>query len=565
MGSATQYLSTETHINLHFQRMKQLNNIKPVVQETQDVRLGFIQYCLEHSKDLTTASIALNNYMAQNKATSPILETPEVPLTPEDMNRKKLALIFSHLATCNYTMGGLIIEPVAVGDLVKKIHDINSLSDKEVEDYLDKLIGKKIPGHADMSIESFLENMHTLYKNEGVRFHCYLRENFFNSLEANAIKEAGPSLNYFMPEIFCQRHINTCDLTTAMTILKTVVTNFNQMQAICLEGNTNIPIEVSNAQQKINKLEQKFEHYLDNPTLFNEEDIKQLTCDYQKEIRIIQVEMEKTFGKKFDPTIQPYLKKYENHALSTIHHVVTTRVMPDAFEVNNEKFQTLFQNHCSSFQEKLLPKHLEIILEKDVSRNLHKDNAAPEEKLGLMDHLKQMFLYGKARAFTDFIICGHYLVMDICKTGALKILEHRNDKKEVTTLSPNGLSNLGISSIYGKNQNPVSEALDSIAQKLKTLSMERDNLIIIQSGLKNDTEMHGEISSMLEKKEHEISDLIIVEKNLKIKHPSEEMKTSKGAFHRIRDEFRKFKEELFCSKSDKQEHEASEKNRSELN
>ncbi|MDF1929741.1 hypothetical protein PGH45_06260 [Legionella pneumophila] len=62
-----------------------------------------------------------------------------------------------------------------------------------------------------------------------------------------------------------------------MTILKKVVTNFNQMQNLCLDSN-NLPIEVIEAQKKIKELEQKFENHLKNPSALKEGDIKKISA-----------------------------------------------------------------------------------------------------------------------------------------------------------------------------------------------------------------------------------------------------------------------------------------------
>ncbi|WP_241480366.1 hypothetical protein [Legionella norrlandica] len=446
MGAAKQYFSSETQVKLHFQRMAQLNNTPPLTLQTQSVRLDFIQYCLHQGKNLQSSTQSLDNYL-KIKKTSEEVNTLE-PLSQGDVNRKKLSLLFSHLSAFNYNMEGLTIEPVAVADLIRKMQDINRMTDQEIAVYLDKLIGEKIPGHETMSIDGFLNNVHTLYQNEGVNFHCYLRENFFNPLKADALKKAEPSLNYFMPDLFCQKHINTCELVTAMTVLKKIVTNFNQMQAICLDST--LPIEVTKAQTRIKELEQQFENYLKNPAELKASNIKKLAHDYQKNVEKIQIEMEKTLGKKLIPEVTPYLKKYDNHTLSTIHHLVTTRIIPDAFDLGEEELKNMLnilKDKCTPFQNEVLGAHLPMVIEKDIATNLHKNNTKPKE---FLNDLKQLFLYGKSRAYTDFIVCGHALVMDICNTGALKILEHRNAKKETTTLSHNGLKDLGIPSVHNK-------------------------------------------------------------------------------------------------------------------
>ncbi|CZG95130.1 Uncharacterised protein [Legionella pneumophila] len=564
MSGVKPYLSSEIQVKLHFQRMGQLNNPPPLVIQPQNVRLDFIQYCLSQGRNLQSPQTTLDNYLKQDKNSMPESEGSREPLLQGDINRKKLSLLFSHLSAFNYNMEGLTIEPVAVADMIKKMQDINQMNDQEVAEYLDKLIGEKIPGHDSMSIDNFLDNIHDLYKNDGVSFHCYLRENFFNPLKADAIKKAEPALNYFMPDLFCQKHINTCELVTTMTILKKVVTNFNQMQNLCLDSN-NLPIEVIEAQKKIKELEQKFENHLKNPSALKEGDIKKLVLDYQKEVEKIQIEMEKSLGKKFNPEITPYLKKYDNHTLSTIHHLVTTRIMPEGFDVDEWALKNTLQAKCTSFQNKLLSDHLPMIIEKDIVKNLHKDTANPEEKKTFLDSLKQMFLYGKSRAFTDFIVCGHALVMDICNNGLLKVLEHRNARKETTVLSHHGLKDLGIQSVHDKHSNPAKEALNSIEQKLKILYMERDNLVKIKAGTQDDSLVHSEISSMLVKKDNEIRDLLEVEKNLKIKYSPEKPKVAHGCFHRIKEEFQKIKAEFIGENKARAKQEALENDRNEIN
>ena len=68
------------------------------------------------------------------------------------------------------------------------------MSDTEATEYLNALIGDRIPGHEQMTTQEFFEQIQKQYEQNGIRFHCYLRENFFNPLQAKEIKKAQPTL-----------------------------------------------------------------------------------------------------------------------------------------------------------------------------------------------------------------------------------------------------------------------------------------------------------------------------------------------------------------------------------
>ena len=305
MASLDLYLLPETQLTLHFQRLGLLDNTYPVVLRLQSVRLDFIQYCLSQGKMLLSEKITLANYLNQQKKTATELLTPVKPLSAAD----KLSILFSHLSALNYDLEGLTIEPVALADLIRKIQEINQMNDEDVADYLNKLIGDKIPGYEKMSMEEFLNKIEELYKADGVNFHCYLRENFSTSLEVNAINSAAPSLNYFMPAVFCQQHINSCDIATTMTMLKKVVTNFNQMQTVCFSNNEELPIELIQSREKIKDFEQQFDEFLKDPSKYQQENVHELAKNYLKEIETIQIEMEKALADNLDPDSVLFIKE----------------------------------------------------------------------------------------------------------------------------------------------------------------------------------------------------------------------------------------------------------------
>lgn len=539
--SKNRHLSSETQIKLHFEHMGKSSEKKPLVFQVQNVRMDFIQYCINQGPKLKSPETELNNYL--NREPHAPTQTSADPPSAGDLNRQKLSALFAHLSAFNYQMDGLVIEPVAVADLIKKMREINNMSDDEAAAYLDKLIGGKIPGQQDMPMDEFLSHVGEMYQEQGVNFHCYLRENFFQPLKPEAVKEAGAALNYFMPDVFHQQHINTCELSSVMTVLKKIATNFDQMQAWCMANNEVMPEAVLESREKIKALEQQFDQFLKNPDAFKEKDIKKLTQEYRKELEKIQVHMEQAFGKEMSPDIVPYVKKHANHTLATIHHFITARVMPEGFDVDNYQLKNALKPHQTPFQAKVLGDHLNIIVEKDIVKNLHKDNENAEEKKGFLDNIKQMFLYGKSRAFTEFVVCGHALLMDICNNGILKVIEHRNAKDESTILSKNGLSDIGIQSPSGNSPSALQETVDSIEQKLKGLYMERDNIVKIKAGIPSESPMFEEMSTLLAKKDNEIRDLLEVEKNVKDKYGLEKHVSPESSFKNHRDAFKQMKEE----------------------
>ncbi|WP_133137445.1 hypothetical protein [Legionella rowbothamii] len=539
--SKNRHISSETEIKLHFEHMGKGSEKKPLVFQVQNVRMDFIQYCINQGPQLKSPETELNNYL--NRASHASTQTSANPPSVGDLNRQKLSALFAHLSAFNYQMEGLVIEPVAVADLIKKMREINNMSDDEAAAYLDKLLGGKIPGQLDMRMDEFLLYVGGMYQEQGVNFHCYLRENFFQPLKPEAVKTSGPALNYFMPDVFHQQHINTCELSSVMTVLKKVATNFDQMQEWCMANNEVMPETVLQSREKINALEQQFEQFLNNPDAFKEKDIKKLTQEYRKELEKIQVHMEQALGKEMNPEIVPYLKKHANHTLATIHHFITARVMPDGFDVEDYKLKDALKPHQTPFQAKVLGDHLNIIVEKDIVKNLHKDNDNPEEKKGFLDNIKQMFLYGKSRAFTEFVVCGHALLMDICNNGILKVIEHRNSKDESTILSKNGLRDIGIQSPSGNGPSALKETVDSIEQKLKVLYMERDNIVKIKAGIPSESSMFEEMNTLLAKKDDEIRDLLEVEKNVKVKYGLEKHVSPESSFKNHREAFKQMKEE----------------------
>ncbi len=539
--SKNPHIAPETQIKLHFEHMGKGSEKKPLVFQVQNVRMDFIQHCINQGSKLKSPETELNNYL--NRDPNAPTQTSANPPSAGDLNRQKLSALFAHLSAFNYQMEGLVIEPVAVADLVKKMQEINRMSDDEAANYLNKLMGEKIPGLQDMPMDEFLSHVGEMYQEQGVNFHCYLRENFFQPLKPEAVKEAGAALNYFMPEVFHQQHINTCELSSVMTVLKKIATNFDQMQAWCMANNQTIPEAVLESREKVKALEQQFDQFLKNPDAFQEKDIKKLTHEYRKELEKIQVHMEQAFGKEMNPDIVPYVKKHANHTLATLHHFVTARVMPEGFDVDDNNLKQVLKAQQTPFQAKVLDGHLNIIVEKDIVKNLHKNNENAEEKQGFLDNIKQMFLYGKSRAFTDFVVCGHALLMDICNNGILKVIEHRNAKDESTILSKNGLSDIGIQSPSGKEPSALKETVDSIEQKLKVLYMERDNIIKIKVGVPSDSPMFEEMNTLLAKKDNEIRDLLEVEKNVKEKYGLEKHVNPESSFKNHRDAFKQMREE----------------------
>lgn len=539
--SKNQHISSETQIKLHFEHMGKGSEKKSLVFQVQNVRMDFIQHCINQGPKLKSPETELNNYL--NRVANTPTQTSANPPSVGDLNRQKLSALFAHLSAFNYQMEGLVIEPVAVADLIKKMQEINRMSDEEAATYLDKLVGEKIPGQQDMPMDEFLSHVGTMYHERGVNFHCYLRENFFQPLKPQAVKEAGPALNYFMPDVFHQQHINTCELSTVMTVLKKIATNFDQMQAWCIANNEVVPEAVLESRKKIKGLEQEFEQFLKDPDAFKEKDIKKLTHEYRKELEKIQVHMEQAFGKEMSPDIVPYVKKHANHTLATIHHFITARVMPEGFDVDDYNLKQALKAQQTPFQAKVLEGHLKVVVEKDIVKNLHKDNENVEEKKDFLDNIKQMFLYGKSRAFTEFVVCGHALLMDICNNGILKVIEHRNAKDESIILSKNGLSDIGIQSPSGNSPSALKETVDSIEQKLKVLYMERDNIVKIKTGVPSDSAMFEEMSTLLAKKDNEIRDLLEVEKNVKEKYGLEKHVSPESSFKNHREAFKQMKEE----------------------
>ncbi len=503
-------------LKLHFQRMSEMSaDKKPLVFQTQTVKLGFIQYCLNKGTKLSVSEVALEQYLDQQKESPsdslPLAET----LSPADMSRKKLAILFAHLSAFHYDLDGLTIEPVTPGDLVQKIQDINLMKDDDVVNYLDKLIGEKIPGHEQMPIQDFLTEIQNRYQDEGVKFHCYLRENFSNPLDVNKIEKGQPALNYFMPTVFCQQHINTCDIATSLTMLKKIVKNFNQMQDVCFS--TEIPQEVIDAQKEIAVLEQQFERFLQDPSGTPQGEIQKLTKNYHKQVEIIQTEMEKALGQVFDPECELFKKQDANHSFATVKHLVMTRIIPGGFAITNTMMSEATQEKLTPFQRKSFDNHFDEINKTDVVKGLH-HKAKPDFKQVFLDIVKKMFLFGKTKTNTESIVCGHSLIMDIDGAGKLKIIEHKNAKPQETLLSHEGLIDIGIHSSQLKDSTVVKTTLDSIAESLSELKMERENIRKIQEAIRAGSAGSQELDSVLEKKDAEIRDLLTIVHDIKVKH-----------------------------------------------
>lgn len=506
-------------LKLHFQHMSEMGADKPLVFQVQKIRLDFIQYCLTNSKKLPPNNVALDEYLSQPKeSSSDSLLSTEI-LSPADMNRKKLSILFAHLSAFHYDLEGLTIEPVAPADLMEKIRDINEMTDDDVSEYLQKLIGEKIPGYAQMPVQDFLMGIQNCYKEEGARFHCYLRENFSNPLRAAEINEAKPTLNYFMPNVFCQQHLNTCDIVTNLSILKKIVKNFDQLQDVCFSTKPEFPREVIEARQKIAVLEKKFEAYLQNPASASPLDVKKIAHNYVDQVKVIQIQMEKRVGEIIEPSQELFLKKENNHTLATLKHLITTRIIPEGFNITNKIVENLTHPRFTPFQQKVLENHLFMEIEKkDVVRGLHNDKSAPEVKVSFLESIKNLFLFGKSRANVDILVVSHALVMDIDGSGNLKIIEHKNGKPQTTLLSHEGLKDIGIFSSQQKNSTAVKTTLDSITQSLSELYIERENILKFKKVIKEDTPAYKELESAFEKNKAEINDLLTIVHDIKVKN-----------------------------------------------
>ena len=542
------YLSSKNQLKLHFEAIKQMENIEPIVLLPQTVRLDFILYCVDQSNnfspDIDEISI-LDNYLEQQSQapySSLILEDSrgiESPQTAEDLNRKKLAALFSHLSAFTYKLGDLNIEQVQPADLIQKLQEINKMTDSEAQEYLYQLIGDKIPEYDQLPMQDFLTGVQKCYQNEGINFHCYLRENFFNPLKASDIKKAAPILNYFMPTVFTQQHINSCSIATTMTMLKKVATNFNQMQAICFVKNTTLPTEVIASQSKIKALEQQFESFLKTPFTVNKKDVQNILNEYRKEVEIVQIEMEKALARLSGTETELHVKKYKNHTLATVKHLVTTLNIPDGIKVNSHILKRETKSLLTSFQHGILTQHLTTIQKNTIVENLHNDQIDPDDKDFYLYTIqkdfylytiKKLFLDGKSKASTENCICGHSLIMDVDETGTLKIIEHKNGKTEETILSKDGFRDIGIKSSHYKESNAVQTTLANINHRIKILLMEKVNILKVRLGIKSDSAIYSEMNTLLAKKDGEIEDLIDLRRDLLIKYKIPEEQDSLSPF-----------------------------------
>ncbi|HDV5711103.1 TPA: hypothetical protein RJD49_002825 [Legionella pneumophila] len=513
MSALNSFNLDKLQISLHFQCASRINTVEPLKLKTQHSRLDFIQYCINQGKSLKSPNNVLDDYLLYQKGKIATNHSEIPVLSPADINRKKLSTLFAHLSAFSYDFGELTIEPIAVNDLIKKIQYINQMDDNLVSEYLKRLISDKIPDCEQIPLLSFLEEIQKQYEHDGVNFHCYLRENFLTDLKVENIKNVEPSLNYFMPSVFCQQHINSCEIATTMTMLKKVISNYKQMQEICLRHHAPMPQSVIDAQKKIKHLEENFQKFLRDPSSYAPKAIEDLHNDYLNQVEIIQVEMEIALKNIVSPEVDLFIKKNKNHTLATLIHLVATAIIPGGIDLEFNKLNTLFQNKVSTFQERNLKQHFEVIDKQDVVKNLHNNKAQPEEKNALIKDLKKLILFGKTKAYTESIACGHSLLMDIDGAGNLKSIEHKNSKAQETKLSQVELTNPNLI----KYDN-VETTLKSIESTLRNLYEERNNIVKIKTGVPLGSENYNKMQILLKKKDSEITDLLNIEKNLKTKH-----------------------------------------------
>jgi hypothetical protein len=522
-------ISPEQEIKLHFERLGQGNKSGLVALKAQNSRWDFIAYCVNAGKNLDDPQTTLNNYL-EAKKNGVTGKAQDNQLSPGDMNRKKLSMLFAHLSAVHYEFGDLSIEPIPVGNLIEKLDQINKMGDEDVSEYLNKLIGHKIPAYDDMPLEDFLDNIKDQYDREGVKFHCYLRENFLSDLANDQIKEAEPILGYFMPSVFCQQHITSCEISTTLTMFKKAVSNFKQLQDICLKDRE-LPASVIAAQEKIKLLEIQFQKYLTDPSSVPQNDVEKLNKYYLEQIEKIQIELELALKDATEPHTEFHLKKHKNHTKASLHLFFTTGVIPkgtSSFFAFLDTVKEFAKNLFSKFQQDILGTNFEKdINKKDIVKYLHKEKLNPNEKNDFVESVKTLFLYGKSKTHSDSVFFGHSLIMDIDDTGNLKLIEHKNGTPEETLLSQDVLNSIGITNKSSSKYGELQTVLQSIDATIKTLIEERNNIVKAKKGVpavkivdgqEVKTEIFKKIEEMLEKKDAEIDDLLEIEQNLKVKH-----------------------------------------------
>lgn len=538
MGVSKQVITEDLKLKLHFQRISKMQSEEPLRFKTQNARIDFIRYCLIRGEKLSENTTGeLNQFIfyqqPKNKAQVPSNQTTQL----EDMNKKKLSLLFAHLTAFNYELGDLTIEPVTPAVLIKKMNEINEMSSDKATHYLNRLIGEKIPGYEQMSPEEFLNQIAEQYKNNGLNFHCYLRENFFQPLNIESIKQAEPLLNYFMPKVFSQQHINTCVLVTQMSLSKKMTANFNQLKNTFLSKEKELPEKVKEAESKLISLQNDFSDYLSTALDKNPEEIKKILHNYKKQLKIIQTELEKQILSRIAPEIQPCAKKYDNFILSVLHHLISKVTIPYGVDSWFFAIDGTVSRQLNRFQNSLLGVIFNrFISVSEFSAKIDDKKKDPVAQLAYQDQIKSIFLNGTAVCSTSFVIIWHALIMDIDEEGRLKLIEHKNSSAETTTLSTNILSEIGIKNHH---QEPAQEAINSIDKTLERLYMERDNILKVKAGTIEDNTVQKELSDLLLEKDDEIKNLTDIKLNIQQKHgitpPQEQFKKAKESLQAIKE------------------------------
>lgn len=502
---------------LHFQHLTDESIVPPIKMVRDEVRLDFIQYCLDKGNTLPNSDVALLMYLGKQNDT--LVKKPE-PLSEPRTNHQKLYLLFAHLSVFQYDMPGLSIEPIAVEDLIQKIRNIKNMTDSMAAEYLDKLVGTRIPNSSQISMGRFLKEVQDLYSKDGLKFHCHLRENFVQPLTPDAIVESQPTLAYFMPTVFCQQHINSCEIATSLTMLKKLMSNFNQMQQVCFNGQFKLPDAVVNAQAAIKELEKAFEDLVkpSSSSPYREVDLKNLCKLYMKKVEIIQVEMEKQMAMIAKPEWQLFLKSTKNHSLATVNHLLKTRSIPEGEIFNGDDIYDITKGKLTAFQQVSISGHFKKFKKDDVVNCLHKDKLPVKQKESFLEFIKTLFLFGKTRCLSETVVCGHSLIMDVDQKGHLRIIEHKNAKAEETVLSHQGLKDIGIVNPKANTETALQQSIKSINLTLSKLGIEMSNLIKIRNAIEPDSDTFKEVTDMINKKEGEIDDLQTIRFNLRTKY-----------------------------------------------
>lgn len=196
MKTLLPYKLDDVQTQLHFQNLSKINNDQAVKLQTQDSRLGFIQYCLSQGKNLKSAEDSLDDFVRDPNPKLPVGQEIAEP-TQGDLNRQKLAALFAHNAAIGYEFGELSIEPIATNDLIKKMHEINVMSDSDAATYLQELVGHKIPASDQVDMEEFLAGIEAQYKSDGLNFHLLQDLN-----KANSSSQENPNLTKTLKNLF---------------------------------------------------------------------------------------------------------------------------------------------------------------------------------------------------------------------------------------------------------------------------------------------------------------------------------------------------------------------------